>query len=51
MNINNLIKKINKENIILKDDDDFWYFDKNQKKTIINYLKKCSSEDLAWAIS
>lgn len=50
MNINNLIKNINKENLILKDEDDFWYFDKNQKETIINYLKKCSYQDLAWAI-
>lgn len=50
MNINSLIKKINKEKIILMDENDFWYFDKKQKETIIEYLKKCSCEDLAWSI-
>lgn len=43
MTINDIIPK---ENDILKDDNQLWYFTKEQKNKIIDYLDKCSIEDL-----
>lgn len=43
MSINNIIPT---ENDILKDDSQLWYFTKEQKNTIINYLETCTLDDL-----
>lgn len=43
MSINDIIPE---DNDILKDDNQLWYFTKNQKSKIIAYLETCSLEDL-----
>lgn len=43
MSINNIIPK---ENDILKDDNQLWYFTKPQKNKILDYLETCAIEDL-----